>query len=92
MRKKNYLILFLVFVLVMTLVTLLGENGLLHAFRLKRELGKLTRVNQSIRLENAALLEEITYLRDHKGYLELQAHRQGLVKEGEVVFQFRGEP
>ncbi len=91
MRKKKFLGLFLAFVLVMTLVTVFGESGLLHVFRLKRELEKLTEINQSIRLENEALREEITYLRNHEGYLEQQAHRQGLVKEGEIVFQFREE-
>lgn len=89
MRKKKYLVLLLAFVLVMTLVTVFGENGLLHVFRLKRELGKLSEINIAIRIENEDLLEEIKYLRNHEGYLELQAHRQGLVKEGEIVFQFR---
>jgi cell division protein FtsB len=89
MGKKRYLVLFLAFLVVMTLLTVFGKNGLLHVFRLKRELEKLTEVNQSVQLENATLLEEINYLRDHEGYLELQAHRQGLVKEGEIVFQLR---
>jgi len=88
MRKK-YLILLLAFVLVMTLLMVFGENGLLHAFKLKRELRKLIEINQSMRVENADLVEEIGHLRNHAGYLELQAHRQGLVKEGEIVFQFK---
>lgn len=86
---KKYLFLFLAFVLVMALVTVFGKNGLLHVLRLERKLKRLNETNQSIRLENAELLEEIDYLRNHEGYLELQAHRQGLVKDGEIVFQFK---
>ncbi len=89
--KKRYVFLLLAFVLVMALVTVFGESGLLHVFRLKGELEKLIEVNQSLRLENADLMEEIEYLKNHNGYLELQAHRQGLVREGEIVFRFRGE-
>lgn len=91
MRRKRYLVFLLAFVLVMVLVTVFGENGLLHVYRLKREVEKLTEINQSIRLENADLMEEIKYLRNHEGYLELQAHKLGLVREGEIVFQFRGD-
>jgi cell division protein FtsB len=90
MKRRKYLVLFLAFVLVMTALAVFGENGLFHAYTLKRDLEKLTEINQAIRLENADLLEEIEYLRNHAGYLEQQAHRQGLVKEGEIVFQFKG--
>jgi cell division protein FtsB len=88
MRKKKYLFLLLAFVLVMAGVTVFGENGLFHVFRLKRELKKLNETNQLLRNENTDLLEEIEHLRFHKGYLEMEAHKQGLVKDGEIVFQF----
>jgi cell division protein FtsB len=91
MRKKKYLFLFLAFSLIMVLVTVFGENGLLHVFRLKRDLGKLTETNQSLRRENTTLLEEIEYLKNHDGYLEFKAHEQGLVKDGEEIFQFDGD-
>jgi len=86
--KRKYWVLLGAFVLGMSLVMVFGENGLLHAFRLKRELQKLVEMNRSIRVENTELLEEIDHLRDNTGYLELQAHKQGLVKEGEIVFQY----
>jgi len=89
--KKKYVFLLLAFVVVMALVTVFGESGLLHVFRLKGDVEKLIEINQSLRLENAELMEEIEYLKNHEGYLELQAHRQGLVREGEIVFRFRGE-
>ncbi len=88
-RKKKVLFLSLALVVAMAIVTIFGENGLLHLYKLRRELKKLTTTNESLRLENEALLEEIEYLKNHEGYLELQAHRQGLVKDGEIVFQFK---
>lgn len=91
-KKKKYLVLFLALLLIITLVAVFGENGLVHLFRMKRELGKLTETNQALRRENAALREEISYLRNNEGYLELQAHKQGLVRKGEIVFQFQGNP
>ena len=90
MRKKKYLIVLLAVVLGVTILMVFGENGLLHAFKLKRELHRLLVINQSIQSENMELMEEIEYLKNHKGYLELLAHRQGLVREGEIVFQFKG--
>ncbi len=89
MRKKRYLLLLVGFILAMALVTVFGENGLLHVFKLKRHLEKLTQTNEAVRFENAALMEEIEHLRSHEGYLELQAHKQGLVKDDEIVFQFK---
>ena len=86
--KKRYLVFFLAFVVVMSAVTIFGKNGLLHVFTLKGELNRLAEINESIRHENARLAEEINYLRNHEGYLEMQAHRQGLVKEDEIVFHF----
>lgn len=88
MRKKKYMALLLAFALVMLFLAVFGENGLLHASKLKRNLDKLLDMNEAIREENAALVEEIGYLRSHDGYIEQQAHRQGLVKENEIVFQF----
>ena len=90
MRKKKYLMLLLAVVVGVTILMIFGENGLLHAFKLKRELDRLLVINRSIQSENTELVEEIEYLKNHKGYLELQAHEQGLVKEGEIVFQFKG--
>jgi len=89
MATKKYLILLLAFILIMGIVTIFGENGLLHVHNLKRQLEKLSQTNESIRFENDDLREEIQNLREHKEYIELQAHKQGLVGEGEIIFQFK---
>ena len=89
MRKKKYMAFLLAFAVVMLCLTVFGENGLLHALKLKRNLHRLIDMNEAIREENGTLTEEIGYLRSHVGYVEQQAHRQGLVKEGEIVFQFK---
>jgi len=88
-RKKKYMAFLLAFAVVMLCLTVFGENGLLHALKLKRNLHRLIDMNEAIREENGTLTEEIGYLRSHVGYVEQQAHRQGLVKEGEIVFQFK---
>jgi len=88
-RKKKYMAFLLAFALVMLCLTVFGEDGLLHALKLKKNLHRLMDINETIREENEALTEEIGYLRSHVGYIEQQAHRQGLVKEGEIVFQFK---
>ena len=88
MRRKKYLAFLLAFALVMLCLTVFGEDGLLHALKLKKNLHRLMDMNEAIQEENGALTEEIGYLKNHVGYVEQQAHRQGLVKEGEIVFQF----
>jgi cell division protein FtsB len=91
MRKKTFWGVFGGFLFLMTLLMVFGQNGLLHVVRLKGELERLTNMNETMALKNALLREDINHLRNHEGYIEQKAHELGLVKENEIIFQFRGD-
>lgn len=89
MKKKRVWFLVGGFLLVLGLLAFFGERGLLHLMRLRKELSKIRQDNQEIALENERLKEEVRRLKVEKSYIEEIARKElGMVKEGEVVYQF----
>ena len=87
--NKRVLITVLMLVSLMIFFTFFGEKGLLQVYRLRRELREIERVNMELRQENERLRGEIGNLRTNKKYIEELARRElGLVKKGEIVYQF----
>ena len=87
--KRRILIPLFLFVSVMIFFTFFGDKGLLQVYRLRRELREIERVNMELRQENERLRGEIGNLRTNKKYIEELARRElGLVKKGEIVYQF----
>lgn len=87
--NKRVLVTVLMLVSVMIFFTFFGEKGLLQVYRLRRELKDIERVNMELRQENERLRAEIGNLRTNKKYIEELARRElGLVKKGEIVYQF----
>ncbi len=61
----------------------------MQVYRLRRELKEIERVNMELQQENDRLRAEIDNLRTNKKYVEELARRElGLVKKGEIVYQF----
>ncbi|NIS60937.1 MAG: septum formation initiator family protein, partial [Proteobacteria bacterium] len=61
----------------------------LQVYRLRGELEEIERVNAELRTENDKLRAEIDNLRTNKKYIEELARRElGLVKKGEIIYQF----
>jgi len=61
----------------------------LQVYRMRSELKEIERVNMELRRENERLRVEIDNLRTNKKYIEELARRElGLVKKGEIVYQF----
>lgn len=87
--NKRVLVTILLLVSVMIFFTFFGDKGLLQVYRLRRELREIERVNMELRQENERLRGEIGNLRTNKKYIEELARRElGLVKKGEIVYQF----
>lgn len=88
-RYRRILIPILLIVSVMIFFTVFGDKGLLQVYRLKRELKEIEQVNRELQQENERLRAEINNLRTNKKYIEELARRElGLVKKGEIVYQF----
>ena len=87
--KRRILIPILLLVSVMIFFTFFGDKGLLQVYRLRRELKEIESANMELRQENERLRGEIDNLRTNKKYIEELARRElGLVKKGEIVYQF----
>ena len=87
--KRGILIPIVLLVSVMIFFTFFGDKGLLQVYRLRRELKEIERVNMELRQENERLRAEIANLRTNKKYIEELARKElGLVKKGEIVYQF----
>jgi len=88
-RKKPLLLLALTFVLVLGLLVFFGERGILHRLRLQKELARIKAENAKVDEENRKLKEEVRRLQTERKYIEEIARKElGMVKEGEIVYQF----
>jgi len=89
MRKKRILLFIVGFLLILGLLTFFGDKGLLHMMHLQKELVKIQEDNRQIEMENQKLKEEVRRLKVEKRVIEEIARKElGMVKEGEVVYQF----
>jgi cell division protein FtsB len=89
MTKKRILILVLFLFLIFGFFTFFGDKGIVHLHRLQKEWGRLKEANVKIEEENQKLREEVKRLQYEKRYIEEIARKElGMVKEGEVIYQF----
>jgi len=84
-----YLILWPLLLLTSVLLIIWSPNGLLHLRQLNQEHQELTARNLILEKENQQIYQEISLLRNDPTAIERLARQElGLVKEGELVFQF----
>jgi cell division protein FtsL len=89
MRKKRILLFIVGFLLILGLLTFFGEKGILRMMHLQKELAKIQEDNRQVEMENQKLKEEVRRLKVEKRVIEEIARKElGMVKEGEVIYQF----
>jgi cell division protein FtsB len=89
MVKKRLLLLILFSLLILGVFTFFGEKGIFHLLRIEKELVQIKETNQKTEEENQRLKEEVRRLQQEKRYIEEIARRElGMVKEGEIIYQF----
>ena len=89
MSKKRILILVLFLFLIFGFFTFFGDKGIIHLLRLQKEWSRIKEANVKIEEENRKLREEVKRLRYERRYIEEIARKElGMVKEGEVIYQF----
>jgi cell division protein FtsB len=88
-KKKWDLLLWPLLILLSVLFIIWAPNGLLHLRQLDLENQELIHKNVLLEKENYLLYDEISRLRHDPGAIEQLARQElGLVKEGELIFQF----
>ena len=89
MKKKSFILLLFSIFIILGFLTFWGENGILRLLHLKKELVRIEESNAKIEEENRRLRGEVRRLQSEKRYIEEIARGElGMVKEGEVVYQF----
>ena len=89
MSKKRILILVLFLFLIFGFFTFFGDKGIIHLLRLQKEWVRIKEANVKMEEENRKLREEVKRLQYEKRYIEEIARKElGMVKEGEVIYQF----
>jgi len=87
--KKPVLLLVLSLFLIFGFFTFFGDKGILHLLRLQKELARIKEINLKIEEENRRLREEVRRLQHERRYIEEIARKElGMVKEGEIIYQF----
>ena len=80
-------------IILLSLVTIVGERGALHLWRLRGEKIRLDEQNYRLQKENDALRQRIHRVRSDDDYLEKLAREElNMVRPGEVVYRFQGAP
>lgn len=86
-RRTLYVLGF--FILLLCVLTALGDRGVLHLWRLKGEKAKLDEENYRLQKENESLRQRISKLRNDNSYLEKLAREElNLVRPGEIIYRF----
>lgn len=81
------------FLLLLTGLSLLGDRGLIRIYQMSRTRAELTRDIARLREANEALAREARALREDRRRVEAIARRDlGLVRPGEMVYEFHGTP
>ena len=76
-------------ILLLALVTVVGERGALHLWRLRGEKNQLDEQNYRLQRANEELRQRIARIRNDDDYLEKLAREElNLVRPGEVVYRF----
>ena len=76
-------------ILLLGLVTVVGERGALHLWRLRGEKHQLDEHNYRLQKANEELRQRISRIRTDDQYLEKLAREElNLVRPGEVVYRF----
>ena len=89
MKKRRILILIVISLLILGSLTFFGEKGIFNLLRLRKEVVRIKEKNSQLEGENQRLKEEIKRLQSDKRYIEEIARKElGMVKEGEIIYQF----
>ena len=79
--------------LALVVASVVGNRGLVRVYRMHQTRAALEREIVQLTASNAALAEEVRALRTDPGRVEAIAREElGLVKPGELVYEFRTAP
>jgi cell division protein FtsL len=83
----------ILFLLALAVASVLGNRSLLRLYQMHRDRAAIEREIEQLTAANATLAEEVRLLRTDPARVEAIAREElGLVKPGEIVYEFRPAP
>lgn len=90
MKKIIITIICIFFLTIIIGLTIFSPRGLIHMVQLQKELQELKAHNAKLKNSNKALKHEIRLLKNNPCYIEELARKElGLIKKGEIVYNFK---
>jgi len=76
-------------ILLLSLVTIVGDRGALHLWRLRGEKSRIDEQNYRMQRDNEALRQKVARVRHDNYYLEKMAREElNMARPGEVIYRF----
>jgi cell division protein FtsB len=76
-------------IVLLAVVTVVGERGAIHLWRLRGEKSRIDEQNYRLQKENEALRQRVSRIRNDNHYLEKLAREElNLVRPGEIIYRF----
>jgi cell division protein FtsB len=90
---RRHLRLVIIFLIALVAVSVMGNRGLFRLYQMHRDRAALEREIEHLSSANAALTEEVRLLKTDPARIEGIAREElGLVKPGELVYEFQAAP
>jgi cell division protein FtsL len=90
---RRHLRLVVIFLIALVAVSVMGNRGLLRLYQMHRDRAALEREIEQLSSVNAALAEQVRLLKTDPARIEGIAREElGLVKPGELIFEFEAAP
>ncbi len=81
---------FIVFILVVSIVAIFGDKGLVEAYGLKKERDSIVAHIDKLKEDNKLLEDDIDLLKTDKRYVEMVARNElGLVGKDEIIYMLK---
>lgn len=88
-RQKTLLVIFGAWLVIFSLVIVFRDNGLLDLKKMKNQLEESEKINDSLKIKNSELYNEVERLKRDADYIENVARNElGMIREDEIVIKF----
>ncbi len=90
--RRKYILVFVVFIVVVTIVAIFGDKGLVEAYGLKQERDGIVAHIAELRSDNRHIEDDIELLKTDNRYVEMVARKElGLVGKDEIIYMLKDE-
>jgi cell division protein FtsB len=88
--RRKYILIFVFFIVAVSIVAIFGDKGLVEAYGLKQERDSIVAHVNNLKDENSRIEDEIDLLKNDKRYVEMVARKElGMVGKDEIIYMLK---